>query len=82
MNLFLGLRYFSVQQAAKSLKLSQQRVRVLLARGYLPGFRLPVGGREVWHVHPSLRRRPAKAGRPVKKARRQAVRGCEGEAAA
>jgi hypothetical protein len=78
----VGARFLTVSQAAERLNLSPQRVRVLLAKGRLSGFLAPVGGREVWEVHASLYRRPGRPGRPKKKTRRQAVRGCEGGAAA
>jgi excisionase family DNA binding protein len=75
-------QWFTVAEAAKLLKLSPTRVRQLLAKGRLQGCLLQRGARELWHVHTSLTRRPGKPGRPAKKARRQAVRGCGGEAAA
>jgi hypothetical protein len=57
--------YFTVAQAAKTLKLSPQRVRVLLAKGHLQGYQaVSPGGRVTWRVHLSLYRRPAKPGRP------------------
>jgi hypothetical protein len=59
--------FLTVDEAAHALKISSQRVRVLLAKGHLQGCLLPVGDREIWHVHASLTRRPAKAGRPKKR---------------
>ena len=64
------MEFLTVEEAAKALNLSASRVRVLLAKGRLQGCLLPKGEREVWHVHRSLHRRPAKAGRPRKPAKR------------
>jgi hypothetical protein len=74
--------FITVKRAAELLLMSPQRVRVLLAKRRLQGFLMRQGDRDVWCVHRELNRRPAKPGRPRKKTRRQAVRGCEGGAAA
>ena len=59
-------QYHSVLEAARLLKLSPQRVRVLLAKGRLDGYRtITEGGRLIWRVHLGLYRRPGKSGRPV-----------------
>ena len=56
---------YTVVQAAKQLKLSPQRVRVLLRNGRLQGYQaVSPGGRVVWRIHLSLRRTPGKHGRP------------------
>jgi hypothetical protein len=55
----------TVEQAAQRLKLSPQRVRVLLRRGYLPGYRaVTESGFTVWRVYASLTRKAAAPGRP------------------
>lgn len=64
----------TVEQAAQRLKLSPQRVRVLLAKGRLQGYQdVSVGGRVTWCVHVGLKRRPGEAGRPRKKRRSAAA---------
>ena len=56
---------YTVAQAAQLLKLSPQRVRVLLRNGRLQGYQaISPGGRMVWRIHLSLHRRPGKPGRP------------------
>lgn len=56
---------YTVAQAAQLLKLSPQRVRVLLKKGRLLGYQaVSPGGRVVWRIHLSLRRTPGKPGRP------------------
>lgn len=65
--------FLTVAEAAKVLKVSPQRVRYLLARGRLPGFRRLCGLREVWAVEQALRCRPAKPGRPKLKRRKAAA---------
>lgn len=56
---------YTVAQAAQLLKLSPQRVRVLLVKGRLLGYQaVSPGGRVVWRIHLSLRRTPGKPGRP------------------
>ena len=74
--------WFTVAEAARVLHLTPTRIRQLLRKGRLAGCLLQRGGREVWHVHRSLTRRAGQPGRPKKKTRRQAVRGCVGGAAA
>jgi hypothetical protein len=66
---------YTVEQAAERLKISPQRVRVLLAQGRLSGFLLRRGFRDVWCVHKSLYRRPGAAGRPRSKRRKAAMNG-------
>jgi excisionase family DNA binding protein len=66
----------TVEQAAHRLKVSPQRVRVLLAKGRLQGYQdVSPGGRVVWRVHFSLHRRPGVAGRPKTKRRKAAMNG-------
>lgn len=65
--------FLTVDEAAWRLGLSPQRVRVLLARGKLEGFRLRRGARAVWAVHQSLTCRPGVAGRPRKRRRKAAA---------
>ncbi len=68
------LEFIDVAKAAKLLRLSPQRVRVLLAKGRLQGVCLAsAGGRAIWRVHASLIRRPAKPGRPATKRRTAAA---------
>jgi len=64
----------TVEQAAQRLKVSPQRVRVLLAKGRLQGYQdVSAGGRVTWCVHLALKRRPGVAGRPRKKRRNAAA---------
>ena len=65
--------FLTVEEAARRLGLSPQRVRVLLARKRLQGFLLRRGAREVWAVHQSLYCRPGVAGRPRKRRRKAAA---------
>jgi excisionase family DNA binding protein len=66
----------TVEQAAQALKVSPQRVRVLLAKGRLQGYQdVSPGGRVTWCVHLSLHRRPGVAGRPRTKRRKAAMNG-------
>lgn len=61
----LEREFFTAVEAARILKLTPQRVRVLLAKGRLQGYQaVSAGGRVTWRVHLSLHRRPAKPGRP------------------
>lgn len=63
-----GPMYYTVAEAAGLLRLSPQRVRVLLAKGRLQGYQvISAGGRVIWRVHLGLCRRPAKPGRPPAK---------------
>ncbi len=67
-------KFLTVEQAAQMLKLSPQRIWVLLAKGRLQGYQhLTTGGRKAWRVHFTLKRSHGVAGRPRKK-RRQACR--------
>jgi hypothetical protein len=72
--------FLTVEQAAVHLGISPQRVRVLLVHRKLQGFLLRRGFREVWAVHKSLRRRPAKPGRP--RTRRRTAAAMNGGSAA
>lgn len=65
--------FLTVEEAARCLGLSPQRVRVLLARGKLEGFRLRQGVRQVWCICPALHRRAGVAGRPGKRRRKAAA---------
>ena len=68
-------QFHTVVEAARILKLSPQRVRVLLAKGRLDGYRtITAGGRLIWRVHLGLYRRPGKAGRPVTKRPKRVLR--------
>lgn len=63
----------TVQQAATALNLSPQRVRVLLNRYRLEGYRRHISPKKyIWGVSPELKVWPAKNGRPAK--RRKGVR--------
>lgn len=53
----------SVDQAAKKLRVSARRVRVLLATGRLAGYK---DAREVWQVNPFLMISPGKRGPRMK----------------
>lgn len=58
----------TVQQAATALKISPQRVRVLLNRYRLEGYRKYLSAKKyVWGVSPELKVWPAKNGRPAKR---------------
>ena len=73
--MMFGPQYHSVLEAARMLKLSVQRVRVLLAKGRLQGYRtISSGGRVIWRVHLGLYRRPGKAGRPITKRPKRVLR--------
>lgn len=65
--------FLTVDEAARCLDLSPQRVRLLLARGKLEGFRLRQGVRQVWCICPALQRRAGVAGRPRKRRRKAAA---------
>lgn len=78
----IGTDWFTVAEASRVLRLTPTRVRQLLRKGRLAGCLLQRGSRELWHVHKSLTRHAGQPGRPKKKTRHQAVRGCGGEAAA
>ena len=56
--------FVGVDEAARLLGVSSQRVRFLLARGRLLGFRDFQGGRPVWRVQSPLHLRPRPPGRP------------------
>ena len=58
----------TVQQAATALKISPQRVRVLLNCHRLEGYRQHLSPKKhVWAVSPELKVWPAKNGRPRKR---------------
>lgn len=60
--------WISVAQAAEQLHLSPQRVRALLRKGYLQGFKdTTERGAVCWRVHASLRRATRASGRPTKR---------------
>lgn len=60
--------YHTVVDAARLLRLSPQRVRVLLANGRLQGYQsISPGGRVTWRVHLSLHRKPGRPGRPKRR---------------
>lgn len=64
----------SVQQAATALKISPQRVRVLLNRYRLEGYRQHISDKKfVWGVSPELKVWPAKNGRPRKRRKGEGV---------
>lgn len=66
--------FLTVQQAATALKLSPQRVRVLLNQRQLEGFRLPISGKKyVWSILPELKVWPGKNGRPRKRRKLEGV---------
>lgn len=69
-----SLHTLTVAEAAQRLKLTPQRVRVLLARGRLQGYQdVSPGGRVTWRIHLALKRRPGEAGRPRKRRRKAAA---------
>lgn len=64
----------TVRQAATALKLSPQRVRVLLNRCRLEGYRRHISDKKfVWGVLPELKVWPAKNGRPRKRRKGEGV---------
>lgn len=64
----------SVQQAATALNVSPQRVRFLLNRYRLEGYRHHISDKKfVWGVSPELKVWPAKNGRPRKRRKGEGV---------
>lgn len=64
----------TVQQAATALNISPQRVRVLLNRYRLEGYRHHLSAKKyVWAVSPELKVWPAKNGRPRKRRKGEGV---------